>query len=327
MSRSTGNHIKTPIITPVACLDLHGYRKEAAIRALTDFIERLSLNRPTCDGSVWVNVITGSGQHSSQGPVLRTAVDKLLRKRQMKFILNADKGGFLVDASSGIVLYASGPPTDTKVVVRSMTLSENNNIPLVGRVPPKILVNPPAEDNQPLPVHVAQDDALLEQAKEVSRKQRHTEATLDVKERQALKKAMSDSMLEHLTLQKNQEREDDSLQTALIMSVPSVDNEDEQILQKALLESKLMFEMSKNDVELEAALKMSESHFHICDSEIDALDSELQEILRQSAEEFSTVQPMPEALMKSPRPHELPSPISEEHGMTGKIALEKFRMI
>jgi DNA-nicking Smr family endonuclease len=50
----------------VACLDLHGYRKEAAIRAVTDFVERIS-SKQTRDSSVWVSIITGSGQHSTDG--------------------------------------------------------------------------------------------------------------------------------------------------------------------------------------------------------------------------------------------------------------------
>ena len=48
-------------------LDLHGYRKEAAIRAVTDFLERVASVSPTHLESRWVTIITGTGQHSPDG--------------------------------------------------------------------------------------------------------------------------------------------------------------------------------------------------------------------------------------------------------------------
>lgn len=87
-------------------LDLHGFRKSPAIRTLTDFLEQHSGE---------VEVITGSGQHSQDGPVLRTAVEHLLKKRDMTFE-RLTAGSFRVDADSGHELH-DFEPTCTKVVL------------------------------------------------------------------------------------------------------------------------------------------------------------------------------------------------------------------
>ena len=72
-----------PSSNPLPTLDLHGYRKEAAIRAVTEFLDRQSRRNAPNDG--WVTIITGAGSHSPDGPVLRTAVESLLRRRQIQF--------------------------------------------------------------------------------------------------------------------------------------------------------------------------------------------------------------------------------------------------
>lgn len=95
------------------CIDLHGRTKNDAISALASFLNShrsstailnamldASRNKP-CP----VLVITGSGKHSKDGPVLRSAIEKYLEKRQMHFVLNRGKGAFTVDCASGIDLY------------------------------------------------------------------------------------------------------------------------------------------------------------------------------------------------------------------------------
>jgi len=90
-------------------LDLHGFTKENAIRQLTTFLERHEM-------APWVCVVTGTGSHSSDGPVIRNAVKKLLSKRKMEF-RKLTPGSFMVNASTGIVLHAPDPPVDTKLKV------------------------------------------------------------------------------------------------------------------------------------------------------------------------------------------------------------------
>ena len=74
MPRRTRNTAFSRPITipdPASCamesLDLHGYRKDAAIRAVTDFLEQVVSISPTLQKSRWVTIITGTGQHSPDG--------------------------------------------------------------------------------------------------------------------------------------------------------------------------------------------------------------------------------------------------------------------
>jgi hypothetical protein len=92
----------------LAELDLHGLTREKAIRAVTDFIEVNKRN--------YVRIITGSGSHSTHGPVLRTAVESLLTRRNMNFQRDS-AGSFLVNCASGETFYPPESPQDTKLVV------------------------------------------------------------------------------------------------------------------------------------------------------------------------------------------------------------------
>lgn len=91
-------------IQPSDTLDLHGYTREDAIRAVTHFWEVSSRKHAK---NPWVCVITGTGAHSGAlgGPILKQAVHKLLIKRQMEFsYCKKPRGMFLVNVRSGIVL-------------------------------------------------------------------------------------------------------------------------------------------------------------------------------------------------------------------------------
>lgn len=62
-------------------------------------------------------IVTTREQHSAHGPILRDAVQKLLKKRGMRYRLGTGGGAFQVDALSGWDLYDPGPATTSKVVV------------------------------------------------------------------------------------------------------------------------------------------------------------------------------------------------------------------
>jgi hypothetical protein len=238
----------------------------------------------------------------------------------MKYAMNSDKGGFLVDALSGKVLYADGQPSDTKVILRSRG---RDDVHLIGRVPAPGRKNRcsserPRESNHtvinpydhPLPCHVAEDDARLERAKEMSRKERMAQASFETHEQKALSRALSESMLEEASLQQCQQNEEDSLRRALEMSEkdPSpqhvaIEQEDDEFLKRALAESELLFHRSCSDDELEAVLRLSERQFCVSESDREELlfhqsgvdhysmNSDLETILRQSVEEFAAIQP------------------------------------
>mmetsp|Transcript_39620 Transcript_39620/g.83294 ORF Transcript_39620/g.83294 Transcript_39620/m.83294 type:complete len:551 (+) Transcript_39620:42-1694(+) len=111
--------------TSVASLDLHGRRLEDAISQVTVFLERIRRdvaassmgNAGVPPQHLFVTIITGAGSHSTHGPVLRNAVQKLFQKRGMTFKLERGGGAFLVDALSGWDLHDPGPPTESKVLL------------------------------------------------------------------------------------------------------------------------------------------------------------------------------------------------------------------
>ena len=138
----------TTTTTTPTTIDLHGYRKSEAIAALTSFLERNQ-------GQGWVTVITGSGAHSHNGPILRTAVQSLLEKRQMEFTLNRGKGSFLVNADSGFVLYDPEAPTDTKVVLQKASSANNKDYSSFTPMSKLVARAPPVSHMIPLPSEVA----------------------------------------------------------------------------------------------------------------------------------------------------------------------------
>ena len=71
----------------------------------------------TSSATFYVTIITGSGSHSSHGPILRSVVQRLLEKRGMTYQLERGGGAFRVNTLSGHDLYQAGAPVDSKVVV------------------------------------------------------------------------------------------------------------------------------------------------------------------------------------------------------------------
>jgi len=119
MSRT--KNLNSSLPKPIYTLDLHGSSKSEAISRTTGFLERSNklMNRE----NAWVLVVTGSGAHSLDGPVLRGAVEALLIKRKIEYYPMKGKGSFLVNAASGFVLYEPKEPRDSKVIVASNSIS------------------------------------------------------------------------------------------------------------------------------------------------------------------------------------------------------------
>eukprot|EP00537_Pseudo-nitzschia_pungens_P014529 CAMPEP_0172396738 /NCGR_PEP_ID=MMETSP1061-20121228/26743_1 /TAXON_ID=37318 /ORGANISM="Pseudo-nitzschia pungens, Strain cf. pungens" /LENGTH=267 /DNA_ID=CAMNT_0013128683 /DNA_START=194 /DNA_END=997 /DNA_ORIENTATION=+ len=109
----------------IPSLDLHGCEKEVAVSRTTIFLDETCRKNNAKNG--WVKIITGTGAHSPDGPVLRGAIKALLQKREMEFRMTEGKGSFLVNAVSGIVLYDPPQPTDSKVVVAPNWSSRSAN--------------------------------------------------------------------------------------------------------------------------------------------------------------------------------------------------------
>jgi len=112
--RSTKNLLQGPAFT----LDLHGSTKSEGICRTTEFLDRIRRQQGQNKKSeVWVLIVTGSGSHSQEGPVLRGAIENLLIKRSIKYHQMRGRGSFLVNALSGLVLYEPDQPKDSKVIV------------------------------------------------------------------------------------------------------------------------------------------------------------------------------------------------------------------
>ena len=236
--KETSNRMRRECVCDT--IDLHGYRKADAIARLTSFIERLATQHET-KGDVWVCVITGSGAHSQDGPVLRTAVKELLEKRKMTFFLNKGGGTFTVNANSGFELYAPDPPSDTKVVVIESTdpLRRKKPTNSTGRWPM-------ARDTtgsggySPTPAEIAANDAQFE----ASRRSHEEETRLAGKERKHLEKALSLSLR---LARDEEEKEASMMKQALHLSKMGdsihrqQDDEEDDDFRRALEQSRLEY--------------------------------------------------------------------------------------
>lgn len=267
--------------TLTATIDLHGYRKSEGIIALTSFLDLVvsrqrQQKQQQNDGDIWVLVITGSGAHSSEGPVLRTAVQNVLEKRQMHFVMNRGKGSFTVKANSGIVFYEPGPPVDTKIIVKDSI----EVIPTLPKRPPRlpndrILLY---EDDAPTPIEVAVTDNAIEASK-----REHQEIVSEQKKEELLlKRAVSMSLIQ---AQKENEEEQQLMQRALSMSLLDTHTNDRQIdedLQRVLEISQKDFQRDcheDDDDELQRALELSQKI-------ASRADEELLQILELSKKEY-----------------------------------------
>lgn len=225
----------------------------------------------------WVLVITGSGVHSPEGPVLRTCVEALLKKRQMHYTINKGRGSFSVKANSGIVLYDPELPTDSKVIVKPAPES----VPALPK-PSRARFNPLSYDGEaPTPLEAAETDKAIEE----SRKDQQEAFREQKKEEKLLKRAVSMSLLQ---AKEEEDKEKDLLERALSMSRLECDAqrsaEDEE-LQRAMELS--MTEVVQRDTDIsddvQRALKLSRQ---VSSRE----DEELLQVLELSKLEFESTE-------------------------------------
>ena len=225
-------------------IDLHGYRKSEGIAALTFFLE---------SNQGWVTVITGSGAHSQNGPILRTAVQALFEKRQMEFTLNRGKGSFLVNADSGFVLYEPEAPTDTKLILQKAANDSFTPMSkLVSRTAPVSNINP-------LPSEVAANDANMK----ASQKAIQRDTNYKKKEENILQKALSESRLQQM---KEEEEEEEKLmeqmEEALSLSMKDLASEDDELRKTLELSQKEFdekdFQREDSDNDLHQAIQLSQ---------------------------------------------------------------------
>jgi len=284
-------------------IDLHGYTKIQAIERTTFFLDQIrhkqrnrNYTKTTVSGPLMVSIITGSGKHSTDGPVLRDAIQKLLQKRQMSFQLNHGKGSFTVDALSGIDLYNPDLfKSDTKVLVKHS--SDNSNVQLVNRDTPKTfrtehlnsfsrmsskLSSNSSEDQEdhlqnsehlPTPAEIARDEKELEEALKLSQSEASKHQSLKDKEKQAMEQALLDS----LNMEKVMEEEE-----RIMKEIMELSKNDENAFQKEEELMKQVMQLSM-DHEREAALReeeelkavlaqsLNESHTNFVDKEDDIL--------------------------------------------------------
>lgn len=238
----------------IPSLDLHGLTKPAAIRRLTDFLESHStIHRSSSHRANWVCVITGSGAHSTHGPVLRSEVQRLLERRRMDFVRHTP-GSFLVNANSGQVLYAPEPPTDTKVIVQQQQQllehcggNPSNGLDredVTGRMVQEFMRNAKAGKVHPQTYSEPMGDAdeqypTLQQVKQ---------------EEQDMVQAQRESLEAFQKLSKEASQEQSAISTAMAISKEQIERErqeEEMAILRALEESKRLAELQlKEELEL-----------------------------------------------------------------------------
>ena len=270
-ARSKHNPRRPPSSSTTITLDLHGYQKEAAVERLTAFLEA---HRTA--GTTQVCIVTGSGSHSgTTGPVLRTAVEKLLQRRQIQFTRNSP-GSFLVHPATGHVWYhRQGSEEDTKVIVRDGVEDEirmQQSAARQRRRQGTIIATGTSTrqfdrgyatgiDSGPSLKEVARADAELDRAREESLE-----------------------LTRHQTKQVNQEvRELVQAKNASIQEVERLQEQDEKRLREAFARSNRIDEMTHEEEErmLQQALESSQQEL-ATDKE---LEQALQEALSQSLAE------------------------------------------
>lgn len=179
----------------LATLDLHGNTKDQAISKMTFFFSEVVRRY----GGGQVLIITGSGSHSNNGPVLRQAVKATLDKRQMTYTINPGRGSFNVDATSGHELYADNrhQPIDTKLVMAPAREQTTNLRQLAARsVSSGRSFAPKTTEQSPLPSDVAADDAVLNRVKLISVAEASTAHASRVRSKNELERATSLSLQE-----------------------------------------------------------------------------------------------------------------------------------
>jgi len=263
-------------------LDLHGLQKEDAIKAATRFLEIHE------NSGSFVIIITGSGSHSPNGPVLRSAVDNMLRRRMMEY--EQDKpGSFRIRSGTGVVYYQEAScEIDSKVIVQERDGDEFDLRNAINRSRAKrsgrSLLLPPPRDHLigPTLAQVASNEALfarareesldlhretrkyyslerneLDLAKEVSMRQLKTEEEDEEKElHQSMKASLETSEMEAAV---EMSQENAMIQKALEQSMlESTQIQSRQLLVEKALDQSLQEAMNRSLLETESSVEEEE---------------------------------------------------------------------
>lgn len=294
MTRGT-NHKKPS--APYYTLDLHGYRKEDAIERLTRYFDQIrnppvgsSANKHSTN-EVFATVITGSGKHSHDGPVLRQAVQSTLTKRQMKFRSNKGNGSFTVDVFSGIDLYAAPlQRADTKIQIRSRP---SDSVNLISRPPPSSelqgrsinlndeidiniqsssLSSAIAYSSDPLPSEVANEEKIIQEIKNRSLEEASMRTSQLMRQDAELQKAMDLSLKREEDMERKIQFEQEQLEQVLEESKTfgeEAGRKEEMLLKQVLEESKQAEEQFRIEEErmIRKALEESKTYSTVASEE------------------------------------------------------------
>mmetsp|Transcript_31548 Transcript_31548/g.66369 ORF Transcript_31548/g.66369 Transcript_31548/m.66369 type:complete len:372 (-) Transcript_31548:75-1190(-) len=263
-------------------LDLHGRRLEDAISEVTLFLDRIrrtvaasSMGRSGGQHVLFVQIITGSGSHSSHGPILRSAVQKLLEKRGMTFTLQRGGGAFQVDSLSGRDLYDPGLATDSKVLVAEQdefhqlaSLRRRNTAGNMAHAsmaqctansgPHRRVLVPSSSfhhsNSDPLPSQVASEDAGLRNATELSigdsQQQHNRQKRMNKEYERQFDRAVSESQLDQTTPRRSEAKEEEEkLQLKLAYEQSVIDEQHRQHLTEKQYENTIMIAMEESTQE------------------------------------------------------------------------------
>ena len=230
-------------VLEIPSLDLHGLTRDVAIRRVTDFLEQHHATKAN-----WVCIVTGTGSHSVQGPVLRSEVQRLLERRQIEFSKHST-GSFLVNASTGITFYAPDQPTDTKVMVQ-----ERPDEDATGRMVQEFMRNTKAgKVSMALPVPL--NAHAQASAADTTESTRQFPSLQEVqREQDDFAKAQHESLAAFKVQSTQDSQEQSAIQAAMAMSKEQIEKErqeEEAAVLKALEESKRLAELQlKEELEL-----------------------------------------------------------------------------
>lgn len=241
-------------------LDLHGQFEKAAIQLVTNFLDEQSRKKGHSAG--FVNIITGQGKHSnsSRGPVLRIAVESLLKRRKMQFRQDFP-GVFCVDSRSGEVWITEHQSVDTKVLLTAdpteFALQKRTSKSGGGRQPREFSRSSTVSSDMSKP-KPASSDPTLQQV---------------VQEERDLDRAKEQSLVEAQTYRKEAKAFKNSLKTALQAS-EAMCQQEENDFAKTLQQTMVVSQREEQEAQLreEAELKKA-----IEDSLADAMPQTLSE--------------------------------------------------
>jgi len=310
----------------IPTLDLHGMRREPAVKELVAFLERhlADPSSGSCAGkppSV-VRVITGLGQHSSSqgGPVLRHAVQEFLQRRGFAF--GWERGCFTVHVAKGnggsLTYHRQASDEDTKLVLmdgqQQQQHSPRRKQHLQGRIVSSsqiaggsgnAMIRHSASSNSdlhqlmagPSLAEVARADAELARGKEESLQAYRLRLKQVHRERREYETVLKQSQAEVVV---DEEEEQALIRKAIVEEQRLLEwqeQEEEELIQKAIEEEQKLLEQQQREEDemLQRALEMSGSsaYLNYCDDDCEDEDEMLRRALELSSQEqqqeFSTI--------------------------------------